>query len=350
MGVCVLARSRAASTKDVAALAGVSIGTVSNVVNAPHKVSEATRRKVTDAIEELGWKRNEAARQLRAGRSKTIGMVLLDLANPYFTGIIKGAEEVLYEAGYMVTVGNSDQQLARENLLLANLGSSRVAGALLSPISADLQEAVALRREGIPVVLIDRAEAEGIPGVSGDNVLGGTLAVEHLLAQGYRRIGFAGGADLLFQVRDRLQGARDAIAASRTDAELLEFPTKTLDLAAGRSVGMRILEMPLQARPRAVFCANDLIAIGLQGVLLAGGLRVPEDLAIIGYDDIDFAPALAVPLSSVRQPSPELGRLAAQLLLAEVDPCYSDAPSDLGRQVLVRPTVIARRSTVLRPS
>ena len=176
------------SMRDVAVLAKVSVGTVSNVLNSPDRVSEATRLRVEQAIDKLGWVPNESARQLRAGRSRSIGMVVMDIANPFFTDVVKGAEDLLYGEQYSVQVGNSDSNLDRELTLLERFEQQRVGGVLYAPIAENVERVLRLRQRGIPVVIVDRAgTGTDYCSVGVDDIAGGQLAGQHLLDQGHRR-------------------------------------------------------------------------------------------------------------------------------------------------------------------
>ncbi len=182
--------------------------------------------------------------------------------------------------------------------------------------------------------------------VSVDDVLGGRLAARHLLDTGHTRIGFVGGPLTLHQVRNRLDGARQALAGAGLPAEaLIGLPTERLDVAAGRDAGERFLGLGPDRRPTAVFCANDLLALGLLQTMFAAGVRVPEELAIVGYDDIEFAAAAAVPLTSVRQPARRIGRTSAELLIEE----SLAAPGEhTHRRVVYDPELVVRASTLTR--
>ncbi|MCW5952936.1 MAG: LacI family DNA-binding transcriptional regulator [Propionibacteriaceae bacterium] len=330
--------------KDVAALAGVSIGTVSNVLNSPDLVAEATRVRVESAIEKLGWVRNESARQLRAGRSRSIGMVVMDITNPFFADLVRGAEDFLYEHGYSVHIGNSDQRRDREITLLEQFQQQRVRGVLFAPMGVEAETAVRLQQRGIPVVLMDRAAGvTGFCTVGADDIEGGRLAVEHLLTQGHRQLAIVGGPGTLPQVRDRRRGAEIAMQAV-LDASLLVLSTELLDVACGKLAASELLTLPRLERPTAVFALNDLLAIGLlQGFTMAG-VKVPKDIAIVGYDDIAFAAAAAVPLSSVRQPRAELGASAAELLFTEIRAAEAEEVHE-HRIVRMTPELIVRQSS-----
>jgi LacI family transcriptional regulator len=336
--------------KDVATLAGVSIGTVSNVLNAPDLVAEPTRERVQQAIDKLGWVRNESARRLRAGRSRSIGMVVMDISNPFFTDVMLGAEDFFAAEGYTVHVGNSAQSAERELGHLALFEQQRMRGILVAPIKALTDRFAELRRRGIAVVVVDRVgTSTDSCSVGVDDVVGGRLAVEHLIAQGHRRIAFVGGPGSLHQVRDRRMGAELAAARATDAATLVALPTPALDVESGGKAAAELAAMPEATRPTAAFAANDLVAIGLLQGFVSLGIAVPEEMGIIGYDDIAFAAAAAVPLSSIRQPRAELGSRAAELLLAEINADDEGLPHD-HQQLRFTPELVVRRSTDLAVS
>ncbi len=303
---------------DVAAAAGVSVGTVSNVLNRPDMVSQDTRERVTAVIAKLGYTRNESARQLRSGASRAVGLIVIDASNPFFTDVARGVEDAVQEAGGVVLLGNSAGEQAREARYLELFEEQRVRGILLAPSGDDPPDLHALTNLGIPVVFLDRAANDiGHSSVSVDDVAGGRVAAHHLVEQGHRAIAFVGGPWTLRQVRDRREGAASVIS-SVAGATLVNISTSELTTTAGRWAADQIAALPPDRRPTAVLAANDLIAIGLLQGLSSHHLAVPEDVAIVGYDDIEFAAAAAVPLSSVRQPRTELGRAGAELLFLEI--------------------------------
>jgi LacI family transcriptional regulator len=334
----------AVSIRDVAERAGVSVGTVSNVLNRPDRVSEAVVGRVQEAIRELGYVRNDAARQLRAGRSSSIGLVVLDARNPFFTDVARGAEDAAAEHGVAVLLGDSDEKPEREAAYLDLFEEQRVRGVLVSPLGDIGERLQRLRALGTPVVLVDRiAEDASLSSVSVDDVAGGRTAVAHLLATGRRRIAFVGGPLALRQVADRLAGAREAVATV-PGAELEVLEGAALSVLEGRRMGEQLVARPASQRPDAVFTANDLLAVGLlQALVMRGAARVPDDIAIIGFDDIDFAAATVVPLSSIRQPSRLIGQTALGILLEE-----SDDPELAPRQVVFQPELVIRDSSAPR--
>lgn len=332
----------AVSVRDVAAAASVSVGTVSNVLNRPEKVAPETVARVMAAIDELGFVRNDAARQLRAGHSRSIGLVVLDVRNPFFTEVARGAEDRAAEESMTILLGNSDENADRERSYLDLFEEQRVHGVLISPLGDDETRLQRLRGRDTPVVLVDRvSEDRTISSVSVDDVAGGELAVRHLLETGRRRIAFVGGPVSIRQVADRLAGARRAIDAE-PDATLEVLETASLTVLDGRAAGEAIRGRPADERPDAVFAANDLLAMGvLQAFNMLGSVQVPDDIALIGYDDIDFASAAVVPLSSIRQPASLIGYTAVDLLLKEAASNGDFTPE----QVVFQPELVVRAST-----
>jgi LacI family transcriptional regulator len=330
------------SVKDVALAAGVSLGTVSNVLNRPDRVRAATKERVEAAMDRLGFVRNESARQLRAGRSRTLGYVMLDAKNPFFTDVAEGIEVTAEQAGLVLFLCNSGNRLDREQAYLAHLQQQRVQGVLVTPVDPASPTLERIARQGTPLVVVDRiGESTELCSVAVEDVLGGRLAVEHLVDRGHTRIAFVGGPDTIGQVRDRLLGARLAWRDAGMGADaLVVLPTAAVTVTEGRAVGERLEGMARGRRPTAAFCANDLVAIGLLQHTISSGRRVPEDLAIVGFDDIEFAAAAAVPLTSVRQPRELLGRTAAELVLDE-----AGNPAHVHQQVVLQPELVARRST-----
>ena len=325
--------------RDVAARAGVSVSTVSNALNRPELVSVTSARRVRQAIEELGYVPNIAARQLRAGRSDAIGMAVINITNPFFSEAVLGAEEVAEAAGYAVIVGNSYDSQTRETRYLDLFDRQRLDGVLLAPVGDDLAGLERFDKRGVPIVLVDRTDPSGrYHSVSLDDVRGGTLAAEHLLAGGATHLAFVGGPFEVAQMRDRREGVSRAAAAAAVRFTLIE--TSTLSMALGREIGDRLSAADPAERPDAIVCGNDQVALGILQSLIARGVSVPDDIAIAGYDDIDFAASAIVPLTSVRQPSLDMGREAARLLLDLL--AGSDEPV---QSVRFEPTLVQRQTT-----
>jgi LacI family transcriptional regulator len=331
--------------KDVARQAGVSVGTVSNVINRPDLVAEETRTRVQSVIARLGYVRSESARQLRAGASRIVALLVLDMGNPFFVAVAGGAERSARSAGLGVMVCNSAQSVDEELEYLSLFAEQRVRGVLVTPTDPTGRSLDGLRSQGIPFVLVDRVSADAsVCSVSVDDDAGGRLAAQHLIAAGHRSIVYVGGPPDVPQVRDRKAGALAALAEAGLPPEsLAEVSVERLDVAAGRDAGSRLLG--LGHRPTAVFCANDLLALGVLQSMFAARISVPDEMAIVGYDDIEFAAAAAVPLTSVRQPAVSMGRLAAEMLMEET---VGDAAEHRHRQTVLQPELVVRGSSLRR--
>ncbi len=326
--------TRRASITDVARRAGVAVATVSNVLNRPERVSAATRERVEAAIADLCFMRNASARRLRAGSIPTIGAVVLDIANPFFTEVARGVEDRLAADDYTLMLASSDGDPEREARYLRLFESHGVAGVLVTPAGDDLAAILAARERGLEVVLLD-ATSPALPSVGVDDVRGAAMAIEHLLSLGHRRIGFVNGPDTLRQATDRRAGVHAALAAAGlhpADA-LVEVRIDRLDATGGEAGLAALLDGP---RPTAVLCVNDLVAVGVLRALHRRGLAVPDDMALVGYDDVLVVAEPLVPLTSVRRPTRELGRRAADLLL-----CPPGGP----QRVLFEPELVVRAST-----
>ncbi|MFF8842008.1 LacI family DNA-binding transcriptional regulator [Streptomyces sp. NPDC015127] len=336
---------QAVGIKDVARAAGVSVGTVSNVINRPDTVSEETRARVLSTIDRLGYVRSESARQLRAGHSRMLALLVLDMANPFFVDVAAGAERSARETGLGMMVCNSAESPQEEASYLSLFAEQRVRGLLVTPADTTGRTLERFRRHGIPFVFVDRLvpSAEACS-VSVDDVTGGALAVGHLLDQGHRTLAYVSGPMHLAQCQDRHAGALRAFEAAGVPAERLRhLEAERLDVAAGRDAGARLLGM--SPRPTGVFCANDLLALGVLQTLYGARVAVPDDVALVGYDDIEFAAAAAVPLTSVRRPAFHMGRTASRLLIEETG---ATASAHDHRRIVLQPELVVRESTLGR--
>ncbi|MER6347895.1 LacI family DNA-binding transcriptional regulator [Streptomyces sp. NPDC001595] len=333
--------------KDVAREAGVSLGTVSNVLNRPEIVAEATRARVLHVIDALGYVRAEGAWQVRGLTSRVLAVMVLDLADPSLTALASGVEQAAREAGLgaMMCTGAHDPAQAARHLAL--ITSHQIRGAVLASGEGVDRTVAALRRNAVPFVVADRhAPHPGACSVGIDDVAGGHAAVRHLIERGHRSLAYIGGPDRLQRIRDRRQGAAEAVvAAGLPRTALRELPCPDLTVAAGRDAGHRLLGLP--RRPTAVFCADDLLALGVLQALYEAGLRVPDDMAVVGYDDMEFAASAVVPLTSVRRPAAEMGRQAGRLLIEDT---ARDTARHRHAHVVLQPELVVRRSTMAGPA
>ena len=255
--------NRTASIKDVANHASVAVGTVSNVLNYPDRVSQRTKERVLKAIDELGFVRNDAARQLRAGHSRTVGLIVLDVGNPFFTSVVRAAEDAAGLHGSAVLLGDSGHDAGREANYIDLFQEQRVQGLLISPVGDVTERLDLLRERGVPTVLVDRlADESKFSSVSVDDDAGGYLAARHLLDTGRRRLAFVGGPTSIRQVSDRLQGAQRAVK-EEAGATLEVLASEGMTVLAGRSVGNMLVERGRDELPDGIFCANDLLALGV---------------------------------------------------------------------------------------
>jgi LacI family transcriptional regulator len=304
-----------ANIGDVAEKAGVSKTTVSHVINQTRFVEEDTRQRVHAAIAELGYRPNLLARSLTTHSTGLIGMVISDASNYFFGETMHGVEDVLHPKNYALMVCNTNETLEREAHYLNLLLSQRVDGIIAAATSQRWVELTAAVVQHTPVVFMDRSfdNMEG-PYVGVDNHKGGWLGVRHLIDCGYDRIGILAGYDRLSTMRERLAGYYQALS----EAGLPERPEwvigSPLSIEDGRESLRRLMSLP--DRPHAVFISNNLLSLGALLELRDMGLRCPEDLAIVGFDDHPWAAVSDPPLTVVRQPAQELGRIAANILLA----------------------------------
>ncbi|MFF1883013.1 LacI family DNA-binding transcriptional regulator [Pseudarthrobacter sp. NPDC058196] len=331
---------------DVARAAGVSLGTVSNALNKPEIVSDRTRERVQAAIEKLGFVRNDAARSLAAGSSRTIGLVLTDVGNSLFVDIARGAEQAATEAGHALLLANSDVDFKKQESYLDIFDEARVAGILLAPLDASLEGVDRVRSHGRRIVLVNYAgDRADCCSVLVDEEHGGYLAAKHLIDLGRRRLVFAGGPENLRAVNDRRRGARRAVAEEAGRVSLEIVIGRSLNSPEGRRIAGDLASRGRSHLPDGIIAPSDQLAAGMIHELTAVyGLRVPQDVAVIGYDNNQFATEGAIPLSTIGQPGHEMGRVATKLLLEEA----AESTGHEHRVLMLEPNLIARQSTVGR--
>jgi LacI family transcriptional regulator len=334
--------ARRVNQRDVAALAGVSEMTVSRVINGARNVAPDTRERVQSAMSELGYIPNALARGLTRNRSHAIGVVVPDMANPFFTLIIRGAESVARQAGFRVIVCNTEGDLELERGSFEEMLAHQVDGLLVAPVSD--QSGSPLRqliRQALPVVLVDRSVSDlRCDVVRGDSYLGAQLLVQHLLDVGHRRIGLIAGPANVSTARDRERAYRETLAAASVPVdEAWILRTDRVDAEGGRLAMNALLSRP--PLPTAVFAWNNFLAAGVLQSIRESGRRVPEDLAVVCFDDNDYA-ALVYPFLTVAATPPEtFGTLATQLLLERIGGRAPERP----RVVVLPPELIIRVSS-----
>jgi LacI family transcriptional regulator, galactose operon repressor len=326
--------------KDVARLSGVSSMTVSRVINGSERVSPETRQRVERAIAELGYVPSRLARGLIRQKTGTLALIVPDVANPFFTLIVRGAEDVARRAGYRMILADTRADLTIERDVIEEMLAHRVDGIVIAPVSdrskGHLQR---LARYGVAFVLIDRT-VSGIESdvVTGDNAGGARRLVEHLISLGHRRIGFITESDDVSTARDRRQAYEAALAAAGLPPDPSLIVRSTVDPPGGFE-GMRRL-LKLDEPPTAVFTVNNLVALGAIEAVRAHELEVPDDFALVCFDDIEYASRLYPFLTVMAQPAETLGTLGTQLLLERIEGRAPEQP----RVVVLPAQFVVRRS------
>jgi LacI family transcriptional regulator len=325
--------------KDVARQAGVSVGTASQALRGSPAVREATRRRVIRVATRLRYQPSALARGLVTRRTHTVGLLISDIANPFFIRAVRAVEDVAQENGYNVILCNTDEDPAKETQYLRVLMEKRVDGILLATTAGSLRMVRDIRWRRIPLVLFDR-DLAGIAAdiVKVDGVLGGRLATGHLLGLGHRRIGIIHGPRVRSTGAERLQGYLAALreAGLRPDPELIREGNFKQD--SGRELTRQLLGV--SPPPSALFCTNNLMTVGALQTLQEHGVRIPTDLSLVGYDDMEWWTLTHPPLTTVGQPVYDLGREAMRLLLQRIGAGGNPRP----QRVVLKPELIVRES------
>lgn len=325
--------------RDVAQHAGVSNNTVSRVLNDRPDVNPGTRARVRQVIEELDYRPNSLARSLLRKESRTIGLVVTDCTNPNTARQIRAVQQTMAAEGYAVMIFDTQEDADRQREALHVLEEKVVDGIIITPATI-CDDTLLHLTQRLPVTLLNR-ELDGLVTcdvVLNDNLEGARIAVAHLIAAGHTRIGYVTAARDVSTVRDRMRGYQVALAdaAIPFDHGLIERTAITIEAAAAATIRL------LNARPipTAILAYNDLMAVGVLSALHGGGCRVPADVALVGYDDIIYAPYLDVPLTTVAQQTQEMGITAARLLLERL--AGSESPP---QRVVLKPHLVIRASS-----
>ena len=325
--------------KDIAKAVGVSASTVSRALTGSPLVSDETRSRILDVARSLGYERNELARALVKGASGAIGLVVPDITNPFFSDVARGVSDIAERAGYGVILCNTDGRVDRELSYVRLMRRKRVDGLLVCSATLDAPFVQDLTAAGTPFVLVSRMSADpDVPYVITDDRAGARLAVEHLVDLGHRRIGYIGGPENVQASRDRMRAYRDVLSEQAISARSEWSHHADFTQTAGRQVGQQILAQA--DRPTAIFAANDVTALGVLEVAEGLGLRVPEDLSLVGYDDISYASLPRIQLTTVAQPAVEMGQIASDWLFSRIE---SDDVSPLQR--VLNPRLVVRSTT-----
>lgn len=300
--------------KDVAERAGVSVSTVSRVLTANAPVQDATKRAVEDAIRELGYRPNGLARSLRNRETKTIGLIIPDVANPFFPEVAKGVEDAACRRGYSVILCNSGNDRTKEAMYFQVLQERRIDGVIITGSGSLDQYAHLRERDGFPIIFLDRnAEGLEVDSVEADSYGGASQAVQHLLELGHRQIAFVSGSGGTSTGSRRRCGYTDTLAAHGIMPPPEYIMPGDFTLEAGRRAGLQLLG--LNPRPTAVFVSSDIAAIGVMMAAESLNLSIPSDLSVVGFDNTLLAVVSRPALTTVSQPKYEMGGQAVKLLL-----------------------------------
>ena len=332
------------TVRAVAKLAGVSPMTVSRVLNTPERVAEDTRQKVLRAIAELDYVPNRLARGLTSSHTSTLGLVVPDVMNPFFTLVLRGAEAAARRAGYRLLVCDSENDPRREHEYLEDLVSYRVDGLLVAPARESSKAGLLpLLRRGYPFVLIDRSISDlDCDLVQSDNVAGARRLTEHLIAVGHRRIAHLVDSDDTSTGRERLQGYREALQAVGIEpSDSLLFHTSVDRIGGYRAVQSMLARQPW---PTAIFAVNNMTAVGAMEALRERGLGVPGDIGLVCFDDVEHLAVLSPFLTVMDQPAETFGTLAARMLVERVE----GKAGSIGRRIVLQSQLIVRESCCVR--
>ncbi|MCA1736177.1 MAG: LacI family transcriptional regulator [Actinobacteria bacterium] len=326
-----------ATMKDVAIRARVSTATVSRVLSRNgEKVSEDTLQRVAEAAKDLGYQPNHLPRNLRYSSSRTFALIISDIANPFFPAVARGCEDAAQESGYSVVLSNTDENPERELSSLRVMAAERAAGVMVASTGKTHEGVRALLGMGIPVVALDRLiEDIEIDSVTVDNNDGAYQAVDHLVQEGHTRIAMISGPQWASSIRDRQFGYERALRAHGLEGRVSEG---NLRPDGGYAATLEVLAS--SPTPTAIFSVNNQTTVGVLRAIAERGVPIPEDISIIGFDDLPTGELLIPPLSVVSQPSYELGARAVELLLRRIDD-----PTAPYEHVVLKPTLTLRAST-----
>ena len=326
--------------KDVAREAGVSVGTASQALRGSSTVREATRRRVLAVSTRLRYQPSALARGLVTRRTHTVGLLISDIANPFFIRVVRAVEDVAQENGYNVILCNTDEDSTKETQYLRVLMEKRVDGIILATTAGSLQAVRDVRWRRVPLVLFDR-ELPGLATdtVKVDSVLGGRLATEHLVGLGHRRIAIIHGPLVRSTGAERLQGYLLALKAAAIRPERALMREGNFKPDSGRALAGQLLQ--LSPPPTAIFCTNNLMTVGALQTLGERGVRIPAEMSLVGYDDMEWWTLTHPPLTTVGQPVYDLGREAMRLLLTQIG---ASGERQRPQRLILKPELIVRDS------
>jgi LacI family transcriptional regulator len=324
--------------KDIAKKAQVSVNTVSRALNDKPDISEPTKEKIQEIAKQLNYKRNILARNLRTTKTKTIGVVISDNSNPFFAKVLKGIQDATNGHGYQIILCNTEEKYEKEEEAIQLLIELRVAGLLITPTQTRIDNLLELKQLGVPFVLLARKMENIMTNyVVCDDVEGAYIATSYIIQQGHRKIAFLGGLSFLSDAKGRLKGYKQALSEKQ-----LEFNPSLVRVGYfNPETGYEAMKQILmeQERPTAVFCFSDYVAMGAIKAIQEKQLEIPYDIAVVGYDDIEFATYLKIPLTTIKNPQYSMGVEATGLLLSIIEGKITQP-----QQVILKPELKIRES------
>ena len=330
--------------KDIARIAQVSHTTVSRALNDKSRIRQETKEKILSIAKELGYRPNFIARSLVLKRTRTLGLVITNIANPFYTELAQGIEKTATKLGYSIILCSTQSDISTEKQYIEMLRSKGVDGIVFSSAHMEDPNIVALAEEEFPITLVNRRTyhpvvKEKVNYVGVDNILGGFLAVEHLIRLGHERIGVIGGSAESSVGLERLEGGKKALSTYGLEQRNDYFLEGNFLKKSGYERGKQFLKMA--ELPTAIFAASDYMALGVCQAILEEGLRIPEDVALIGFNDIEFSSMQGIELTTIGQKKFEMGAIAVEMLVEKIE---KGEERTSAKEVLLMPELIIRKT------
>lgn len=325
--------------RDIAKEAGVSTTTISRALNNKPDVSSKTKDKIIKIAKNLGYTPNLLAKSLRSKKSKTIGVVLADISNPFFSAVAKGVENAARKKSYSIILCNTDEEYEKEEEALQVLVEKRVDGLLITPVQKEYKDILRIKEQKIPLVLVGRHfDTIGTNSVVSDDSLGGFLATEYLIKKGHRKILYISGPLHISSASERLNGYKEALKKYKISFKKKLVRGYTAKMDEAYMLMEKLLKEKLDFT--AIFTFSDFLAFGIMKALREEKLKIPDDVAVVGYDDIEFSSILEIPLTTVHMPKYRLGMEGTNMLIDEIEGKNSGKPQKL----VIKPELIVRES------
>jgi len=330
--------------RDVARTAGVSINTVSRALNGKPDVNPETKRLILEAAERLQYTPNKLARGLRSKKTGVIGVIVADIANPFFSAMVKGMGKAVKELGYSIILQDTSENYENEEEAILIMQSEQVDGVLITPVQTDKRSILKLQESGIPFVLVARHFSDvDTDYVVADDVQGGYLATTHLIENGYTKIAFINGPSYNSSAIERLEGYKKALEEHNIELNEKLIRSGALTMEDGYSHGKALL-IDHDPQPTAFFTFSDFVALGAMKAIREAGLRIPEDIAIVGYDDIPFSSCLKVSLTTVKVLKREMGKKAISVLEKKIDEQEGQSHLKMPVDLVIRQSSLSTRN------